>query len=163
MDGVSAGGRRFPGTEETWVPERASAADTGGAGRNTRNGHNTPSGGIFPSFILISLAFLLYRFYFFLTTLISASHFHLPDLFYHIHCLIKWFYQEIVLYRAGAVSSPFYVLLLFWGLLFYISIDDIHLDEIDFWSMDEKKIAEYKNREKKIRVCFKTSILCERR
>ena len=42
----------------------------------------------FLSFILIFLAFLLYRFYFFLTKLISASHFHLPDLFYHILCLI---------------------------------------------------------------------------
>lgn len=47
MDGVSARGRRFPGTEETWLPERdTSAADTGGAGRNTRSGHNTPSRGI---------------------------------------------------------------------------------------------------------------------
>ena len=42
----------------------------------------------FRSFILISLAFLLYLFYFFLTKLISASHFHLPDLFYHILYLI---------------------------------------------------------------------------
>ena len=40
------------------------------------------------TFILISPAFLLYRFYFFLTKLISASHFHLPDLFYHILRLI---------------------------------------------------------------------------
>ena len=47
MDGVSARGRRFPGTEETWLPERdTSAADTGGAGRNTIRGNNTPSRGI---------------------------------------------------------------------------------------------------------------------
>ena len=42
----------------------------------------------FRSFILIFLAFLLYRFYFFLTKFISTSHFHHPDLFYHILCLI---------------------------------------------------------------------------
>ena len=47
MDVVSAKGRQFPGTEETRVSERdASAADTGGADGNTRNGHNTPSRGI---------------------------------------------------------------------------------------------------------------------
>ena len=33
----------------------------------------------FRSFILMFLTFLLYRFYFFLTKLISASHFHLAD------------------------------------------------------------------------------------
>ena len=47
MDGVSARGRQFPGTEETGVPEGdTSAADTGGTGGNTRNGHDTPPRGI---------------------------------------------------------------------------------------------------------------------
>ena len=47
MDGVSAGGRRFPGTKETGVPKGdPSAADTGGTGGNTRNGHNMPPRGI---------------------------------------------------------------------------------------------------------------------
>ncbi len=47
MDGVSAGGRKFPGTEETRVPEGdTSAADTGGAGGNTRNDYHTPPRGI---------------------------------------------------------------------------------------------------------------------
>ena len=44
---VSARGRQGSGTEETRIPEGdASAADTGGTGRNTRNDHNTPPGGI---------------------------------------------------------------------------------------------------------------------
>ena len=42
MDGVSSRGRQFHGTEETRVSEGdTSAADTGGAGGNMRNGHNT--------------------------------------------------------------------------------------------------------------------------
>ena len=47
MDGVSARGRQIHGTEETRVPEGdTSAADTGGAGGNTRNNYNTPPRGI---------------------------------------------------------------------------------------------------------------------
>ena len=47
MDGVSARGRQFPRTEETGFPEGdTSAADTGGTGGNTRNGHDTPPRGI---------------------------------------------------------------------------------------------------------------------
>jgi len=50
MDGVSARGRQFLGTEETRVPERdTSAADIGGAGRNTRNGHKVPTRGVWDS------------------------------------------------------------------------------------------------------------------
>lgn len=47
MDGVSARGRQFPGSEETGVPEGdTSAADTVRAGGNTRNDYDTPPGGI---------------------------------------------------------------------------------------------------------------------
>ena len=47
MDGVSARGRGFPGTEETWVPEGdASPADIGGTGGNTENDCDAPPGGI---------------------------------------------------------------------------------------------------------------------
>ena len=47
MDGVSARGRQFPGSEETGVPEGDTfVADKVGAGGNTRNDYDSPPGGI---------------------------------------------------------------------------------------------------------------------
>lgn len=50
MDGISAGGRQFPGTKETGIPEGdTSAADSRGTGGNTGNDHYPPPRGIWYS------------------------------------------------------------------------------------------------------------------